>query len=761
MTMKTHKLHDFFACMIFNCFIVLNTCFVWGQTVTESYNISFDRNDIFIQQEDSFQLLSLKTGYFSYLEDESKPMLPFVNKFILIPQNATLESVSCIVNSTDHYGYVKLPSNPLPVLINSIDSISSIEAKYDDSKTYPNSTIDNYFQHVVDGYKMVGIRLCPFVYNSPTDELRFITNIDVSVQYEVSDTIEPYIYGRILKETVKNMAINGDTLETLYPEISTFSSGSTVDYLIITADSLKNAYKELAEWKLYKGLTTRIISVEYIDSVYSGRSKQEKIKNCLNEYFDRYGLKYVLLGGDNDIIPTQYAYASCYMSGGYNETWIPTDAYYSCLYGGDFYWDSNNNGIIGELNDDVSYNTSIIVSRLPLNHNYNISQYTSKLKNYEQGNYSSYIYDRNFFVGSVLTEGNIYNGLIDSHYWGDSIYNSCIKPYSNSEYLYFYDSGTNVFEDSIFFNIDNLKTFLKLGGNISHVDCHGTEGGWFMSNMYFNSSQVASLGNATLPFIFTTACRTNNFTNSFPCLGESFFLNQTRTIGYLGSTVDGISYGRKYIKGPSIAYNEGVIEEIYKNNNTNFGNALAATKAKITNEGLDGNSEALRWLSLSLNTLGDPECSIFKGNPSKFKDIICYRTAGMYYFDTNVSNSACSIIRVNTNSKALINKKYGQLFSIALTSDIYQYSFTKQGYEPYITGNDNLPPLFIQDETFENDFTVTAKHATIGCEVTDRFSTGNVCIPDGINVSLNVDKGVLITNGFTCEKGGTLEITVY
>jgi hypothetical protein len=27
--------------------------------------------------------------------------------------------------------------------------------------------------------------------------------------------------------------------------------------------------------------------------------------------------------------------------------------------------------------------------------------------------------------------------------------------------------------------------------------------------------------------------------------------------------------------------------------------------------------------------------------------------------------------------------------------------------------------------------------------------------------TLDRDKGVLITNGFTCEKGGTLEITVY
>lgn len=73
-------------------------------------------------------------------------------------------------------------------------------------------------------------------------------------------------------------------------------------------------------------------------------------------------MKYVLLGGDDTIVPK----ASCYVSaGGYTENEMPTDLFFAC-FGGNFDWDGNKNGIYGETTDGIDMSPSIYVTRIPI-----------------------------------------------------------------------------------------------------------------------------------------------------------------------------------------------------------------------------------------------------------------------------------------------------------------------------------------------------------------------------------------------------------
>lgn len=135
------------------------------------------------------------------------------------------------------------------------------------------------------------------------------------------------------------------------------------------------------------------------------------------------------------------------------------------------------------------------------------------------------------------------------------------------------------------------------------------------------------------------------------------------------------------------------------------------------------------------------------------------------YFDTNLDSCSLNILAKSDSNEydySIHSKIAGSDFSIPyIGNEDHKYCFFKKGYRPQIITNSNMPSLFIQNNTFNQDFNMSSENVTIGNNVTSKYSSGNVCIPNGIDVSLNVDKGVLITNGFTCEKGGTLEITVY
>lgn len=76
----------------------------------------------------------------------------------------------------------------------------------------------------------------------------------------------------------------------------------------------------------------------------SGRSLPDKIKAYLlyMYHIKNYKFKYLLLGGDDTIVPVKY----CLGKVSTNIEQIPSDIYYACLdYTTDPFWDSSNNGI--------------------------------------------------------------------------------------------------------------------------------------------------------------------------------------------------------------------------------------------------------------------------------------------------------------------------------------------------------------------------------------------------------------------------------
>ena len=158
-------------------------------------------------------------------------------------------------------------------------------------------------------------------------------------------------------------------------------SSEDYQYLIITSSGLKSAFSPLLEWKIKKGIKATIVSVDSILNAYPGRDDPEKIRNFLIEAYLN-GAIWVLLGGDEDVVPVRYAYPT-------NTSTPPEvtkqqicDLYYSDVDGE---WDLDNDGIWGEYGDDSpDIYPDLFVGRVPCNNSGEATSFVEKLLLYEK-----------------------------------------------------------------------------------------------------------------------------------------------------------------------------------------------------------------------------------------------------------------------------------------------------------------------------------------------------------------------------------------
>ncbi|MHA1775838.1 MAG: hypothetical protein DRO88_05870 [Promethearchaeia archaeon] len=151
-----------------------------------------------------------------------------------------------------------------------------------------------------------------------------------------------------------------------------------VSYLIIAPDDYVESLQSLASWKSQKGEPALIMPVSEIISQYSGVDLAAKIKNCIENYYLHNQTKWVLLAGDVDEIPSREAYAP--EDYPYDGDFVSCDSYYSDL---DHDWDSNHNGIWGELDDGIDYHPEVYVGRLSGNSDEEIRQLAHRIVQYE------------------------------------------------------------------------------------------------------------------------------------------------------------------------------------------------------------------------------------------------------------------------------------------------------------------------------------------------------------------------------------------
>ena len=166
---------------------------------------------------------------------------------------------------------------------------------------------------------------------------------------------------------LKDMA--GPADPSLYDEI--------YPLVIITDQSLVPDFQPLADFKTGRGLRTKVITTQEIASGYPGGDLPEQIRNCILEAYMTWQTEYVLLGGDDEVVPHRGLFAEAF---GYTDDDIPSDLYYGALDGS---WNQDGDDLWGEPGEDDLL-VEVGIGRAPVDDHIEAQNFVEKLIRYEE-----------------------------------------------------------------------------------------------------------------------------------------------------------------------------------------------------------------------------------------------------------------------------------------------------------------------------------------------------------------------------------------
>jgi len=551
-----------------------------------------------------------------------EPILPFKTVKILIPQGKDVQSVDVTASNRkvlkDNF-HVEYGKTPIPFSTNITVEDQPNQAIYCSANSFPYVLFSQKSEHCFRGYKILTLRLHPVQYFPKTSELSYFERMTVTVKTIAGNNVSPLFRNlqrdrELVSDIVDNPSEVESYTETTKPaqHISLANPSDSYDYVIITNNTLKSSFQPLIDWKIQKGLNATIVSVEDImndpdyhcDGLFGDgygvqfNGTQAHIRNFIKDAYINWGTEYVLLGGDDEIIPARgvYAYTSGYYLGsGEADYNMPCDMYYGALDGS---WNNDNDPIFGEgichdddegpengtAGEEADFFAEVYIGRAPVDTSQEATNFVTKTLAYEQNPNASYL-KKALMIGQTLdaeTEGGNGKDLVTNiipQYTTTRLY-SRDGTFSRSAVINEMNSGAHIVNDNGHANYDTVMGLYR--------------------------SDVDSLTNTDYFMAYSIGCYSAAFDNATSgtgeAIGEHFITSNGGAFAYIGNSRYGL-YLPDSNDGPGDRYDRSFFE-VLSNGTRNLGKALQLSKEILFDEFVD------RWTYFNLNLLGDPETEI-------------------------------------------------------------------------------------------------------------------------------------------------------
>ena len=521
-------------------------------------------------------------------------------------------------------------------------------------KTGQREAIEYVHTAKIRNHRMAVFRFSPVRFQSSSTGpeasgvLTITTSLKLSVAFRPTETDPVSLSFKragaeaLIDDYISDSVVNPEDIEQTTAasyEAAAATDSTACDYLIITAQDLKDEFQVLAHHRTAMGLTVDVVAVEDIYASYDGASQQVKIKKCILDYAENKGTLWVLLGGDDTIIPDQDCYGSV-NGGDITDQTIPTDLYYAGL--DDLDWNDDGDDIFCETardGDSIDLYPDLFVGRAPIRSEEDAQVFASKTIAYETAVYDPYFHEAALFMGVKLWASD--SGRSDADWKSEELWTRVHEDRSfvlPADKYRFYDTGTDFIGDASY-NVtrENLSAQLNSGYGILWAATHGNNNLFKMeSGSYFYSSTAVDLVNEdNQGIVYTMACNTNWFDSEInsadgygstvdPSLSEAFIRNPGGgAVAYIGSSRFSWGYSnltsQNIYYGSSMQYAEEFFKMLYYDEDllgitggsadpSLFGKRIGAVFASHKMEKIPDSLYygPMRWLQFSLNLMGDP-----------------------------------------------------------------------------------------------------------------------------------------------------------
>jgi hypothetical protein len=392
------------------------------------------------------------------------------------------------------------------------------------------------------------------------------------------------------------------------------------DLLIITTDTLKSGFEPLKQAHDAMGVQTVIKTLTDI-----GGSDLESIRNYIRNAYTNWGVNYVLIGGDNGIVPAPMLWVSGMDENTtYYEDTMPSDLYYACLdgpynYNGNNKWGEPDDGTNG---GDVDLIAEVYVGRACVDNTADVNNFVTKTVAYINKDSQNEFFTRTYLAGEYLGDYGIasYSGVyLDQLVNGstDDGYTTVGIPSSAYTINKLYDSPDYSWSASAIISI--INSGVHIINHLGHAN--------YVYDMKLSTNDVDALTNPSnrTCFIYSQGCMAGGFDNG-DCIAEHFTVKTTHAAfagiwnaryGFFWSySTDGDSQ-RLHRQFWDAVFNEK-ISEIGRANHD----------SKEDNLPIIGRS-CIRWCYYETNLFGDPSLKITESTNQSSEIVIESTTGGI------------------------------------------------------------------------------------------------------------------------------------
>lgn len=536
-----------------------------------------------------------------------KPAMPYVPVKILLPMGEKLSGVRIeLLNKGELLTnqYIDFARTPQPISLAGPDNTKRDEEIYTSNQFYPVEDYTLLGMQRLNGYDIALVNIFPYKYNPITGEVLWFENAEI----EYSSKPDLNIWeeqNKVLLENeeiisrVSNLVVNNEELSS-YRKIGNVSNRTLVDpsdpySLIIITDSERELYfDDFINWKNDHGIVTTTFLTSDIYNEYPGVNDQQKIKNFIYDAYTTYSgtanpLEYVILGGDDEIIPIRTVYIN---TGNGTVDWnMPCDLYYGCL---DNDWDGDGDGIYGEIEDNVDMFPEVAIGRIPAETEIEFNHFFYKTYQYVDeiavSNDIAYLFGENL-NWNPLTWGGDYKDEV-----------AMLSPSFEQDYHVF-----RLFEREGTYSADNVKDAINSGVSIMNHMGHSNESIVFGQNV----GHATSYTNTEYGFAYTQGCYPAAFDEAtsygVESIGENLVICEGGLFAFVGNTRYGW-YSPGSTNGPSQPYDIEFFDAIFNENIRELGKALDESRIVLANQAI-GNVY-LRWVHYELVLFGDPSIEV-------------------------------------------------------------------------------------------------------------------------------------------------------
>ncbi len=339
--------------------------------------VSFQDSEVLFGSRAGYSRISL-SGCTSF-GSPGEPLLPVKPVTLVLPSgacNVTVFAEAVSADTVSVSGTVQPVAVPRPfsAAASVPEKISENPAVYTSDSFWPGKAAVNIRTGNKGGFTLVSFLVYPVQYNPVSRELQVADTVEYTVRWE--NGISACVSRGQIRSAAAQLAGWIDNPQDLTACEPAISGEDSLDMLVITTGDYSDPFTVFTSFKNTQGIQTELVYVSDILASSSGYDDPEKIRNYIIDRYNADGLKYVLLAGDQTVVPVRNINLMCE---GYGDI-APADLYYSDLDGT---WDASGDHDYGQTDDDLDLYSDVAVGRALFGNAYDAALFVDRTIMYE------------------------------------------------------------------------------------------------------------------------------------------------------------------------------------------------------------------------------------------------------------------------------------------------------------------------------------------------------------------------------------------